>query len=267
MDRKALKLCARFALQPNLLGYCGRKSATAIFYDCIVNNRYDKVREELEKFIVLNPYLQTIAEIIGQDPYDFAVIEAYWLGNDLLSQIKPRNYTLLIQNLAKQGVPEFLISEIKDKIPKEFIPIHLFNILHVGVGKASGSVPFNLDSINNCMVRWGRVKEIEKKDMALGISKDDIRTKYNQQTVKNQITNLKFKLVTVETVKLVQKNKHYQLENSLETIPYLSELVGDLKAGDIITAHWGWIAMRITQRSQLKLQKWTKGLIASISIN
>jgi len=272
MDKKALQFCARFALQPNLLGFCGRNSAPAKLFDCIVNGNCDGVREELEKFIVLNPYLQTIAEITGKDPFSYEVIEAYWLGNDLLKQIKLEHYQILITNLAKQGVPDFLIAEIKNKIPKEFIPIHLFNILHVGVGKASGSVPFNLGSINNCMVRWGKVSskgkvvsikgdkndqysyinfKIEKK---LPLDKEGRQAKHGREILSS-------KLATVQTVKLTQKEKHYHLIESTEEIPYLAQLTGELKIGDHVALHWGWIAKKINQNEILILKEWTEKLL------
>lgn len=312
MDKKALQLCARFALQPNLLGYCGRDSAPAKLYDCIVNGYCEGVRQELEKFIVLNPYLQTITHITGKDPFSYEVIEAYWLGNDLLDQVKPEHYPILINKLAKQGVPDFLITEIKNKIPTQFIPIHLFNILHVGVGKASGSVPFNLESINNCMVRWGRVRGASSKYKVvsskgngqefrnLGIkefkdsSKQEkekpsffkegrqaqhgreiltplvstplIRGEVKQSMTEGFDETINYQLLTVQTVKLIQKNGKYELEENIEEIPYLPQLVGNLKIGDKVAVHWGWVAMKITQKDKLKMQKWTQSLINTITI-
>ena len=41
-----------------------------------------------------------------------------------------------------------MIDELRESPPKKFIPTHLFQVLHVGVGKASGSVEFNLETIN-----------------------------------------------------------------------------------------------------------------------
>ncbi|MDO8515049.1 MAG: hypothetical protein Q7S14_00985, partial [bacterium] len=62
------------------------------------------------------------------------------------------------------GVPDWLVDDLKNHPPKKFIPTHLFQVLHVGVGRASGSVPFNQETINNCMVsvqngaayHWGK---------------------------------------------------------------------------------------------------------------
>jgi len=290
MDKKALQLCSRFALQPNLLGYCGRSSAPVKLYECVVNGNCEGVRQELEKFIVLNPYLQTIAQITSKNPFSYEVIEAYWLGNDLLNQIKPEHYPILINNLAKQGVPEFLIEEIKNKKPKEFIPIHLFNILHVGVGKASGSVPFNLESINNCMVRWGEVKlnvKSQKSKQEQGkpsffkegrqaqhgreiltplVSTPLIRGDARRSIAEGFDKTTNYQLLTIDTIKLTQKNGKYKLVESEEEVPYLPQLVGNLKIGDKVAVHWGWVAGKLNENEKLKMQKWTERLINTIAI-
>lgn len=152
MDIKALQLASRFSLSPNALGYCGRKSAVKKLKRCIDKGKCAGVEQELKKFIVLYPYLRTISEITGLPEFDYRVIEAYWLGNDLLKQVRAKHYAILLKNFAKQGVPKWLIEELKQKKPRVFIPNHVFQVTHVGVGKASGSVPYNKETINNCLI-------------------------------------------------------------------------------------------------------------------
>lgn len=173
MDLKALRLAIKFASPPNSLGYCGSKTASARFKNCLENGKCDHVEEELQKFIVLWPYLKTISQITGLDPFSYDVIESYWIGNNLLKKVKPKHYDLLLENFSKQGVPEWLIKELKGKRPKVFIPTHAFQVLHVGVGRASGSVPFNQKSIHSCLIstrgdsafHWGKkVKTLTPKE-------------------------------------------------------------------------------------------------------
>lgn len=152
MDVAALQFCSRFALGPNIKGYCGQDSAPAHFKDCIENGICDHVQEELEKFIVLNPYLETISQITGLDKFSYDVIESYWLGNDLCKKAKLEHYNLLLENFSKQGVPDWLTEELKNKQPKVFIPTHAFQVLYIGVGRASGAVPFNKHSVENCLI-------------------------------------------------------------------------------------------------------------------
>ena len=159
MDKRALQLESRFSLPPNSLGYCGQNPAAANFKQCIIEGQCNDVGNEVTKFIVLHPYLKTLAKITGHQCFPTRVIEGYWIGNDLLKKAKPQHYELLLENFAKQGVPDFLIDELAQKKPKQLFPTHLFQVLHVGVGRASRSVPFNIQTINNCMIRWGKVKK------------------------------------------------------------------------------------------------------------
>ncbi|NMC36014.1 hypothetical protein GYA49_03130 [Candidatus Beckwithbacteria bacterium] len=237
MDTKALQLCAHFALQPNQLGYCGRDCAPAKFQKCMIAGDCKGVETEIKKFIVLNPYLQTIAEVTGLDPFSYQVIEAYWLGNDLLKKFKPKHYQILLKYLAKQGVPDWLLKEISKKQPKAFIPIHLFNILHVGVGRTSGSVPFNLKSINQCMIRWGVVSE------------------------KVKAKKLKLK---VKTQSLRKTRNNYQLISKAEIVDWNKKLVSDIHTGDQVAVHWGWVAKKLNKQEIENLQLWTEKLVKSI---
>jgi hypothetical protein len=91
---------------------------------------------------------------------------------------------MLLRYFKKQGVPDFFIDELKMKQPEIFIPNHLFQVLHIGVGKASGVVPFNLKSINNCMIRWGKVKKISQNKATISLNslekqKKDLETEFD----------------------------------------------------------------------------------------
>src|SRR3989304_10403839 len=130
MDKKALQLLCRFALPPNSLGYCGKGSAPEKFKACILHGKCDGVEDELSKFIVLNPYLETLKRVTGQDKFAYAAAEAYWLGNDQLKKAKLAHYKMLLKYFFKQGVPSWLVDELKKKTPKKFIPLHLFQVLH-----------------------------------------------------------------------------------------------------------------------------------------
>lgn len=230
MNNSGAKLCCYFSRQPNYLGYCGRESAKDTFRKCLLTGDCDDIPEEVNQFIVLNPYLETIAEITHHPKLSKEVVECFWLGNDLLKQCKPEHYALLLKNLEKQGVPSFLIDEIRPKVPKPFIPIHLFNIMHVGVGRASGSVPFNLESINHCMIRWGHV-----------VSKGQGKA-------------------IIDAVELSNANK---VVPSTITTSYDEELFPELKTGDHVAIHWNSIAKVLNEIELKKLIYWTKEFLAN----
>lgn len=234
MDIKALQLTSRFALPPNSLGYCGKDTAPEKFKKCITGKGCNGVSEELEKFIVLNPYLETIGEILGKHKFDYSVVEAYWLGNNELKKIKNRDYSLLMSNFLKQGVPTWFVKELRQKPPKKFIPTHLFQVLHVGVGRASGSMPYNIDTINNCMIRWGKVIKVGKTKLTI------------------QLNSLK---------KLGSK---YKLTTTKDSYPYRADFLPSLSTGNTVAVHWKQVVKKLTKDEVEKLTYWTKEVINSL---
>jgi hypothetical protein len=227
--KKALQLESRFSLSPNSLGYCGRKSAAAKFKKCISDGKCDGVKEELSDFIVLYPYLKTLGKILGKPFSSYSVIEAYWLGNDELKKVRQKDYNLLLENFTKQGVPDFFVKELKAKKPKKFIPNHLFHVLFIGVGKASGAVPFNLSSINNCMIRWGKVQKISKNTA----------------------------VVTLNSLKKKGKNS-YALTRVQASIPFNLKFTPNLKVGDTVAVHWNLIVKILNKEEEENLKFWSE---------
>lgn len=233
MDLEALQLNARFALPPNSLGYCGKNSAPEKFKCCVIDGACDGVGEEFKHFIVLYPYIQTLAKITGLPKFSQKVIESYWLGNDLLYKVKPQDYLTLLHYFEKQGVPSWLVEELKNTPPKKFIPTHLFQVLHVGVGRASGSVPYNLETINNCMIRWGEVTRITSNS------------------------------ATVNLNSLKKSGRQFLMTKITQTLPYISGFVPGLKKGDVVGVHWENIVKIFSQREVDNLTYWTKEVLHS----
>jgi len=231
MDTKGLELASRFALPPNSLGYCGKGTAPEKFKACILNKKCKGVSKELDKFIVLAPYLKTLAKITGRHRHSQRVVEAYWLGNTELNKVGINDYNLLLQNLANQGVPAWFIDELNNKAPKKFIPNHLFQILHVGVGKASGAVPFNLNSINNCMIRWGRVVRISRTKLSVNLNS------------------------------LVKSGPSYKLKTKTEVFSYRLDFLPRLKVGAFVAVHWKQPVKILTENELTNLKYWTSKVI------
>jgi len=229
MDSKALKLASLFSYSPNHKGYCGRSSAGHVFFRCIRDGICDDVSQELTHFIVLYPYLKTIATLTKLSPFDHKVIEAYWIGNELLENIPVSGYEILLKEFTKQGVPSWLVDSLKDKKPKKFIPNHLFQVIHVGVGQASGSVPFDIHSVNSCMIRWGRVTAIKADG--------------NMEIALKQLT---------------QSKKGYKLKSTKEVVSAEACPFFKPKIGDLVALHWGYIVKRLTKREENNLMYWTE---------
>lgn len=235
MDPRAAKLNIRFSFSPNLLGYCGRETAEETYRKCLKYGRCDGIQEELTHFIVLNPYLQTISRITGHSPFSYEVAESYWLGNALLNQVKNEHYSILLEEFVKQGVPQWLIEELRSKPPVRFIPTHLFQVLHIGVGKASGSVPFSLTSINNCMIRWGKVMSIDKGKAHVAISS------------------------------LHDSSQAHTLAHVSTSANIHSDFSPKIKVGDTVTVHWGVVNAKLTKMQSQNISFWTHQVLDALS--
>jgi len=130
MPKNGLQLLARFSLTPNKLGLCGRTQIEVEIKECIDKGNCQNLLTQISGFKTQLPYLQTIAEIAQKDYLDYEVIEAYWLGNDLLDQFLKTNYfSLYIKYLKQLELPDFFIESIEKHPPKIFIPFHLTSIL------------------------------------------------------------------------------------------------------------------------------------------
>lgn len=233
---KALQLAARFALPPNSLGFCGKDSAPEKFKQCFIHGKCAGVEEEIERFIVLHPYLKTLSKISGLDKFSYDVVEAYWLGTDLLKKSDNSHYSILLGSFTEQGVPGWLTDELKNNPPPRFIPHHLFQVLFVGVGKASQSVPFNLDSINNCMIRWGQVTKI---------SEDSLE---------------------IDLYSLKEGSNHYQLTQNISEFSYNKDFLPKLEVGKVVAVHWEQPVKILTPKEVKNLSYWTEETINSLSL-
>src|SRR5262245_51689984 len=81
----------RYGFMPNQLRYCGGDDNRTLFDYAIAGEIDGGLTPLLRKFTGALPYLQLIARANGiADPFDDRVVEAYWLGNDLLAGVEAR---------------------------------------------------------------------------------------------------------------------------------------------------------------------------------
>lgn len=234
---KALQLLSRFSSPPNHFGYCGLDTASQAFARCITTGDCQGVAPEISHFKGLYPYLQTIGQVTGKHYLDYHVIKAYWIGGDLLKQFKPKHYQILIKHLENQGLPDFFIAEVAANKPKAFIPLHLFNVIHIGVGKITGSVETNLENVNHCMVRWGSITKLDSKTHTL----------------------------TAKLRSLTKTNhKLFAISNKLTKVSYNPAFLTP-KVGDTVAVHWKSATKILTVKEEKNLSHWTKTLITSLS--
>nr|BFE74952.1 hypothetical protein GCM10020092_082530 [Actinoplanes digitatis] len=84
MSVRGTLLFARYAYPPNELGYCGPEGAAALLRP----DAPAEIARRARRFEGAWSYLEFIAASAGiGDPLDEAVVEAYWIGNELLDGV------------------------------------------------------------------------------------------------------------------------------------------------------------------------------------
>jgi len=94
------------------------------------------------------------------DPLDRRVVEAYWLGNDLLDAVTPDEFARSLALRFRPRLREEGWRWLREKPSRGAVPVHAFHVLDVfpRVGLLrSGSVDAVLETIESCRIRWGRV--------------------------------------------------------------------------------------------------------------
>jgi hypothetical protein len=155
-------LCARFSIATNRLQYCGPRDAEPILYRAITQHaELDRARESLRRFEALNPYLEAIAEKHGLDPFDERVVEAYWVGNELLEPFDRQDFRRLLTALVLRGLPRSTAERLGSLLPEHPLPHHVFHVAFVGVGEVTGHVETTLANMEACRPAWAQVVDVE----------------------------------------------------------------------------------------------------------
>jgi len=161
-------LCARFSLPTNRLGFCGTPEAGESLRRAIEEGQdVELAGQTLRSFEALYPYLETIGEAAGFDALDARVVEAYWVGNELLDRDWREPYRELLERLTTRGLPRSLAARLAAFLPDGAIPHHTFHVLFVGVGAVTGHVPTTLANMERCRVSWGTVREVREGALAI----------------------------------------------------------------------------------------------------
>lgn len=208
--------CSLYAFGPNRLHYCG-PDANRELYSYINENTADKgLSLLLSKFQTLYPYLRLIAEANAiSDPFHEKVVEAYWLGNQLLGSIsKKQLYKNLVDEhqLKKRLVPK-LFDTVSNKIGGGALPHHSFHVLNIWKNTGTSLDESVIESMRECIVSWGTITHIDGP------------------------------MLTYTTRPFTYEENHFclgQPQSRRVARPFdTSHNLDTIKIGDILTVHWG----------------------------
>jgi hypothetical protein len=221
----------RYGFMPNRLRYCGPDENRTLFEYAIEGISDGGLPLLLRQFNGALPYLELIAHSNGlADPFDARVVEAYWLGNDLLDGVEVRQlYDSLLERFGKQ-----LTGRTRDlvlgKAPAGARPHHSFHVLDVH--SRLGSLDNTIRTLDECRVSWG---------MVLGVDGPEL---------------------VVERAHIAMRDGKLALgeprtERVLRQVDGRG-FVDQAAPGDWVSIHWGWVCEVLETRQRRSLERFTR---------
>ena len=160
-------LFARYAYPPNSLGYCGPPDPKALVDAGSPGARAEELISVARHFTGVWPYLELIAASNGiADPLDARVVEAYWIGNELLDGILAAS---LLDAIGKHPDAGFGSGpQLTRAATAGGVAHHSFHVFAVypwlGLLRSGKREPA-LTVLERCRIRWGRVETVAVEDV------------------------------------------------------------------------------------------------------
>lgn len=238
MKDSGVLLHAKHAYMPNRLGYCGPDDRGIILQHIEQSKGGEELVSALEGFEAAYPFLRLIAKSTGKEVFDYAVPEAYWIGNPLLDRIPPPEfYRFSHHELAGKDPKE--VRRIFGALGNKARPHHTFYVMSTYATSSVADGPsLSVEGrkkveglIDNCRISWGKVKRVGNKELD----------------------------VTYRPV-LVEDGRFCLSKPVIRRVSYDPEIrsFAGVKAGDWVTMHWGYACEVITKRQLRNIAKYTE---------
>jgi hypothetical protein len=147
---------AQYAYPPNELGYCGPAGARAM----LAPGASADIERRARLFEGAWSYLEVLAEAAGmEDPLDVEVVDAYWLGGDLLDAVCPADLVTRLEDRFR-GQPGGTWREATSRARAH----HSFQVFEVypWAGLLRGGRPTGpaVNVLDRCRIRVGEVLDV-----------------------------------------------------------------------------------------------------------
>jgi hypothetical protein len=225
-----LLLFIRYAFMPNHLGYCGGNDQEVLFEHAAAGQSDRRLAPLLAKFTGAFPYLRTVAAANGiRDPFDARVVEAYWLGNELLDGVEAGALFRSLEERFGRQLTGSLREQVLRKPPQGARPYHLFHVLDVYRHLDHDEV--GMAAMESCRISWGQVRSVAGAELVVR---------------RQPLVLREGKLALGEAVD----------ERVLRSISDRG-FADDVAVGDWVSVHWGWTCEVLDQRKLANLQRWS----------
>lgn len=234
-------LAARHSFMPNRLGYCGPDENEVLLEACLTNKRSKELLKALEAFKGAQPYLRFIAQSLGLETFDYRVVEAYWIGNDLLDKIPRAGFYEHLRERLERKFPKEHIKRLFESRPFATFPhhtLHVFNTFSTmgtvpdAFANAAGRDDQVGELMDKCRISWGNVLSSDK-DGNLTVEYEPIQRR--------------------DGLLSFGQPAHARVISRVNGRSFMN----NLKPGDWISFHWGFACSRLTLKQVADLRKYT----------
>ena len=130
-DAAGALLFARYAYPPNALGLCGADTPRTLLEYGDAHASDGGLAELARTFDGAWPYLELIAGANGlADPLDTRVVEAYWVGNELLDCVRPAELARHVDDRFRGRLGRAR-ERVVDAVAAGAVPHHCFHVFAV----------------------------------------------------------------------------------------------------------------------------------------
>jgi hypothetical protein len=219
-------LFARYAYPPNELGYCGPAGAAALL-DAAATA---EIERRARQFDGAWCYLEYLAESAGiADPLDARVVEAYWVGGDLLARVDPAGLVRRLEDRFRSQIGGTWRAA-SDRAAAH----HSFQVYEVYpwanlLGRTGN--PTALSILDRCRIRTGIVT-------AVGPATATVRSR---------------PLVWTESGVAVGEPRDEEVRWAAEG----RSLIDGVSAGDRVALHWDWLCDVLTPEQAAEIDSRT----------
>lgn len=244
-DSRGVLFHAKHAFMPNHLGYCGPDDRGLILSHLEEAKGSDELKATLAEFEAAYPFLKLIARSSGREVFDYSVPEAYWIGNSLLDTV-PATEFAGFSHRELAGRDEMEVKMVFKAAGGSAKPNHTFYVLSTlaspsvkdGPNLANEGVRKVLRSMDSCRVSWGEVVDVGKRTLK------------------------------VRAAPLVMSGGRLRLGSPRAAKVEYDPLVkpfARVKAGDMVSMHWGHACEVLTVRQAKNAARYTADAVASVN--
>lgn len=230
---EGLQLFACYAYPPNERGYCGSDDHGALLEYRAAGLSDRGLLDLARAFHGPWPYLKVLSERTGVgDPFDYRIVEAYWVGNALLDRVDVVDFGHAVEEQFAPRVGSRW-RHMAEAIPGGGIPHHSFHVFvvypYVGLLDSGRAEPLQI--LDHCRIRWGRVVSTEGETALV-----------RSQPLEWDGRRLALGPPITETARLSRDGLG---------------LVDPPEAGSWVSMHWDWVCDRLTPRQLANLRRFT----------